>query len=82
MDRITSAHLNVRLASLNDRMETRDSKYRYEIQQRNGRTCIDRTSADSREISSVHSMVKCGTKREIAEWLYAATTVLDDTEVS
>lgn len=74
MDRITRKDLDARIASLNRRMEASGSMYRYAVEERYGYTGLDRTYVNG----AVVSTVRCGTKREIGEFLHAMMVALDD----
>jgi hypothetical protein len=83
----TKHNLEARLASLNRRMESRNSIYRYELEYANGRTGLIRTRpiSEYREGKLVtkvvhHSDVRYGTKGQILEFMYAMMVALDDAD--
>jgi hypothetical protein len=84
-DRITREHVEARCANLNRRMVQRGSIVRYSIEQRNSYTAIDRHHIDPLATDvewprnwQMVSHVFAGTKREVADFLHAGMTVLDD----
>ncbi len=94
-ERITKSTLETRIENLNRRMETRGSKYRYQVQGRNGYTGLDRYYRDPEATINLpdsvpgrgygwacHDTVYIGTKREIAEVLHVMMVALDDSQVS
>ncbi len=94
-ERITRANLEARLESLNRRMESRGSKYRYQVQGRNGYIGLDRFYRDPDDTLNLpdsipgrgagwamHDTVRCGTKGEIGEFLHAMMVALDDASVA
>lgn len=91
MDRITRQEVENRVTSLNQRMEIAGSKYRYQVQSRNGYVGLDRftrtTAAAAYSPRSVpgrgvgwdmDNNVMCGTKREVATYLNAMIVALHD----
>ncbi len=77
-DRITRANVDERCANVNLRMESRGSIIRYAVQARNGSIALDRTTAKGLERHTSLDLVRIGTKAEIAEFLHAMMTALDD----
>jgi hypothetical protein len=78
-ERITRKDVDARLESLNRRMADRGSIYRYAVEGRNGYVAIDRVSPAG---NVTYSTVRCGTKRETAEFLHAMMVALDDAAVT
>lgn len=78
MDRITKADLLERVENVNRRMAHRGSRVRYQVEGRYDYTALDRADADG----NVQSTVRCGTKREIGEFLHAMMVALDDAAVT
>lgn len=72
-DRITKANLETRCENLNRRMESRGSLYRYEVEYRYDYCALDRYIG-----TACQSTVRCGTKREVADFLHAMMVALDD----
>ncbi len=81
MERVTSATLDARVESLNRRMESRGSIYRYAVEGRNGYTGLDRETQLNGKLGRVDT-VRVGSKREIAELLHAMMVALDDASVT
>lgn len=77
-ERITRAHLDVRIESLNARMERCKSRYRYGLIHSSGRFMLDRFRVRPNEGHIHISTVTTGTKSEIAHSIYAMCTALDD----
>ncbi len=77
-DRITRANVDERCANVNRRMESRGSLIRYAVQARNGSIALDRTTVEGLERHTSLDLVRVGTKSEIAEFLHAMITALDD----
>jgi hypothetical protein len=83
----TKHNLEARLASLNRRMESRNSIYRYALDFSGGRTALIRTRSvreyvEGELVTKVvhHSDVRYGTKGQILEFMYAMMVALDDAD--
>jgi len=90
-NRTTKAVLEARVENLNRRMEQRGSKYRYQVQGRNGYTALDRFYRDPDATINLPDSVPgrgygwlcqdtvwAGTKGEISDLLRAMMIALDD----
>lgn len=76
-DGITLANLYARCENLNRRHENLGTRVRYSVQGRNGYIGLDRYDVDGSMIENM----RCGTKREIGEFLHAMMVALDDAEL-
>ncbi len=76
-ERIARKDLDVRIESLNRRMESRGSVYRYTVEGRMGYFGLDRETRINGKMGRVDT-VRTGTKREIGELLHVMMVALDD----
>lgn len=91
MERITRETLETRVENVNRRMAQAGSEVRYQVQARNGYMGLDRFRRDPAATIDLPdsvpgrgygwemlSTVTVGTKREVADYLHAMMTALDD----